>query len=212
MKQLTWSIQPISSHNQQPFDSNMYVTQHVASVMHTLAVFIQRFRIILATLFAVALFLSPPLSPLAQSPLASAAQPNNTPIITRSDAEVYYLNAVNSLRASRGLTPLVVDARLTSSASQKGNDMVLQKYWAHFAPNGTSFSDYIWRTSPDAQRVGENLARCFDSRQDAFDALVASPSHYAIMTGQFTNFGVSEVEDAASGCTYVTMHFADYEQ
>ena len=68
------------------------------------------------------------------------------------------------------------------------------------------------RTPPRADRVGENLARCFDSRQEAFDALVASPTHYAIMTGQFTNFGVSEVEDSASGCTYTTMHFAQYAQ
>gem|GEM_PF-511117 len=167
-------------------------------------------RYIIAVFSALTIFMSPTLTPLLQSPVANASQTNSTTIITRSDAETYYLQAVNQLRATRGLAPMIVDSRLSASAMQKSNDMVLQNYWAHYAPNGTSFSDYIWRMSPKAEQVGENLARCFDSRQAAFDALVASPTHYAVMTGRFTNFGVAEVQDTVSGCTYTTMHFAEY--
>ena len=167
-------------------------------------------RYAISIIIALTILLSPPLTGLVESPVAQATANASQTIIARTDAEVFYLNAVNSLRTQRGLAPLIIDTRLSASATQKGNDMALQGYWAHYAPNGTAYSDYIWRTSPDAYRVGENLARCFTSRQEAFQALVASPTHYAIMTGQFTNFGVSEVQDAASGCTYTTMHFAQY--
>jgi len=171
----------------------------------------KRHSIALVTFAAI--MLSPPLTGLVQSPVAgAAATQNQAALITRTEAETYYLNAVNELRASRGLAPLIVDSRLTASATQKGTDMVSQSYWGHYAPNGTAFSDYIWQTSPKADRVGENLARCFTTRQAAFEALVASPTHYAIMTGKFTNFGVAEVEDTQSGCTYTTMHFAEYQK
>lgn len=167
----------------------------------------------LAVVAFVVIMLSPPLTGLVQSPVAGAAATQNQAVlVTRTEAETYYLHAVNQLRASRGLAPLVIDSRLTASANQKGTDMVAQSYWGHYAPNGTAFSDYIWQTSPKADRVGENLARCFTTRQDAFDALVASPTHYAIMTGKFTNFGVAEVKDTDSGCTYTTMHFAEYQK
>ena len=213
MKQLVWPSHPFSSLHWQLPVRETTVKQQAIFELRTLGAVIRKSRYVFAGLLTIVVFLSPPLTSLVQSPVANAIQTTNpTGIITRSDAEIYYVNAVNSLRTSHGLAPLIIDARLTTSATQKGNDMVLQKYWAHFAPNGTSFSDYIWGASPRADRVGENLARCFDSRQEAFDALVASPTHYAIMTGQFTNFGVSEVEDSASGCTYTTMHFAQYAQ
>jgi uncharacterized protein YkwD len=169
-------------------------------------------RYSVAILIAIVTVMSPPLTLLAKSPVANASESNNiSAVIARSDAEVYYLNSVNNLRAERGLPPMVIDARLTASAVKKSNDMVIQKYWEHYAPNGTSFSDFIWGDSPKAIHVGENLARCFVTRNDAFKALVASPTHYAIMVGSFTNLGVSEVKDTASGCTYTTMHFSDYK-
>lgn len=159
-------------------------------------------------LFGAVIILPSPSRLLAGTSKASAPG-----IIAHSSAETFYLAKVNQLRASRGLAPLVIDSRLTASAAKKGNDMVAQKYWGHFAPNGgASYADYIWQNSPGAYRVGENLARCFTTQQAAFDALVASPTHYAIMTGQFTNFGVAEVTDTVSGCTYTTMHFSQYQK
>ena len=158
-----------------------------------------------ALLFGVVL-----VSPYTNQLLAGASNAAAPATIVRSESELFYLDKVNSLRAERGLEPLVIDSRLSLSASQKTADMVGQGYWGHYAPSGASFSDYIWRDSPKAVRVGENLAKCFDTRAAAFDALVASPTHYAVMVGQFTNFGVSEQPDPTSGCTYTTMHFAFY--
>jgi uncharacterized protein YkwD len=193
-----------------PTNNTNQFRQSAGNVAHKFARTLQAQKFTLAALLFVAMVLSPQLTMLAYSPVASASGTTVNTVITRSDAEQYYLKSVNNLRASRGLPALLIDARLTSSATQKGNDMVLQNYWGHYAPNGTSFSDYIWHMSPKADRVGENLARCYDTRRAAFEALVASPTHYAIMIGEYTNFGVSEVQDPQSGCTYTTMHFADY--
>lgn len=170
-----------------------------------------RLKYVLATALFIAVFFSPAFTAFARSPIAVAANVPTAQIVSRSDAETYYLSAVNQLRSDRGQSPLIIDARLTISAAQKTSDMMSQAYWGHYAPNGRSFSDYIWGVSPKADKVGENLARCFTTRQSAFEALVASPTHYAIMTGQFTNFGVSEMFDAPSGCMLTTMHFSLYQ-
>jgi uncharacterized protein YkwD len=181
----------------------------VIASMAKMAVY--RFRYIIAVAIFIAVLFSPPLTPLASSPVANAIDAPKAQVILRSDAEVFYLNAINQLRADRGLAPLMIDSRLSVSAAQKSADMISQTYWGHYAPNGTSFADYIWAGSPRAERVGENLARCFDNRQDAFMALVNSPTHYAIMTGQFTNIGVAEAVDPVGGCTYTVFHFAEYQ-
>lgn len=129
-----------------------------------------------------------------------------------TSAESYYLQAVNNLRASKSLAALKLDNRLSTSAAKKTNDMIAQNYWGHYAPNsGPSFSDYIWAQSPNATKVGENLARCYPTRDAAFDALVKSPTHYAIMVGEFTNFGISEATNPSNNCVYATMHFSLYK-
>jgi uncharacterized protein YkwD len=161
-------------------------------------------------LLAVVLFWAVILLPTPSRLLAGASKASAPGIVVRSDSESFYLAKINQLRTDKGLASLVIDSRLSLSASQKTNDMISQHYWDHYAPNGTAFSDYIWRDSPKASRVGENLAKCFDTEQAAFDALVASPTHYAIMVGMFTNFGVYEASDPASGCIYTTMHFSYY--
>lgn len=159
---------------------------------------------------ALLLFWAVILLPTPSRMLAGTTSASAPGIVVRSDTETFYLAKVNQLRAEKGLAPLLIDSRLSLSASQKTNDMITQHYWNHYAPDGTAFSDYIWRDSPKAERVGENLAKCFTTQQAAFEALVASPTHYAIMVGQFTNFGVFEETDPTSGCVYTTMHFSYY--
>jgi uncharacterized protein YkwD len=145
------------------------------------------------------------------SPIANAANFDIESGNSSQSDDVYFLQSVNNLRLQNNLAPLKSDKRLIVSAKQKTDDMIANKYWAHYSPtSGPSFSDFIWNLSPDAKRVGENLARCYDDRKSAFDALVKSPTHYAIMVGDFTNFGVFQELEPVSGCNYVTMHFSLY--
>lgn len=164
-------------------------------------------------LMVLSLFLLTLFSP--QSVLSSEA-PNttgtvNSNIISRSDAEVDYLNEINNLRKSMGQKKLIVDRRLSISARKKALDMLYIGYWGHYAPNNVSFADYIWGDSPKATKVGENLAKCYKDRSGTFKALKASPTHYAIMIGDFTDFGVAEVKDTNNGCINTVMHFSKYK-
>lgn len=169
-----------------------------------------RTRYYIAMGIVIGLLVSPFFTGLALSPVANAT--NTIPTLApQTNATEYYLQAINNLRSTKNLQPLVYDERLGSSANRKTNDMINQDYWAHYAPNsGPSFSDYIWQQSPTALRVGENLARCYTTRDAAFDALVKSPTHYEIMVGDFSNFGVYEATNPKNGCVYATLHFSQY--
>ena len=165
-----------------------------------------------ALLFVFILF-GPLGSSFAFAPSVLADNKNNSEkdIILRSEAETYYIFAVNKLRTENNLAPLVIDSRLSKSAKEKGDDMVANSYWGHYAPNqGLSFSDFIWQNLPYAETVGENLAKCFKTKKEAFNALKASPTHLANMLGRYDNLGIAEVYNPNDGCTHTIMHFAYY--
>jgi uncharacterized protein YkwD len=163
-------------------------------------------RIILIGWFAALLISIAALSGYSVS--APAAASKNTPAVTTSSVDAFYAVKVNELRAKNGLPPVRLLIELNESSANKANNMAANHYWGHNDPDGTQFSDYIWKKVPPAQIVGENLARCYMSRDAAFAALVASPTHYAIMVGNFNYMGVSEAYDTQQGCTITAMHFA----
>jgi uncharacterized protein YkwD len=171
---------------------------------------INKYRLLFSLALFAAIIISPQLSLLAQAPRTNNSHALYSAKPSRTDTENFYLNAINELRASKELKPLIIDSKLSFSANQKGLDMSAENYWGHYAPSGKSFADYIWQYSPKAKTVGENLAKCYSSRQDAFEALKASPTHYALMIGNFTNFGISEVIDNNNGCINTVMHFSLY--
>ncbi len=167
---------------------------------------VEKLRFVLAILLVGIVFSSVSLQ--AASPSASGIENANNQARAINPADIYYIQQINQLRSSLGKKPLEYSSVLEKSASLKARDMVSNNYWGHYGPNGESFSDFIWRQSPDSQKVGENLARCFVTRDSAFKALVASPTHYDIMVGDFTNIGVSELNNVTDGCVYAVFHFA----
>jgi uncharacterized protein YkwD len=139
----------------------------------------------------------------------AAASSNLSVVATPTVADTFYIAKVNELRATKNLQPVRLLAELNQSSTDKAADMVRGHYWSHYAPNGgPAFSDFIWKRVPPATFVGENLARCYVSRDAAFAALVASPTHYEIMVGNFNYMGVSEAFDGDINCTITAMHFA----
>lgn len=118
------------------------------------------------------------------------------------------LQMTNDLRQQYGLPELIASNNLKTSAQNKLEDMRKSGYWGHYNPNGTSFSRFIWDQNTKAATVGENLARCFDDYAAAFDGLVASPTHFAVLTGDFTYIGVAS-EVTANGCESIVMHVSD---
>lgn len=119
-----------------------------------------------------------------------------------------YLNLINELRGQVNLKPLNYNDKLTASASSKAFDMQIYNYWGHKSPSGINFGDFIWRESPKSERVGENLARCFETSDSTFDALKNSQSHYDVMIGDFTDFGMVELFNDKDNCNYAVFHFS----
>ncbi len=156
----------------------------------------------------IALFVFSVMSTQAASPAASAVVYNEAKAQTINSADVFYIEKINNLRASVGEPYLFYKPALERSAAYKAQDMINNNYWGHFSPYGSSFSDFIWRETPFSEKVGENLAKCYDSRNDAFKALVNSPTHYEIMVGDFTHVGISERINLSDGCIYTVLHFA----
>ena len=165
---------------------------------------LNRFRYLIAIAVFAASFFS--ISLPIQSGIASAS--NASSLVTRPDYENYYLESVNRVRASNNLPALMIDQRLVNSATNKNIDMINNNYWDHYSPSGLSFSDFIWQQNSHAQRAGEDLARCFASRDEVLQAFIKSPSHYANLIGNFNYIGFSEVVNPTTQCSYVAFHYS----
>lgn len=161
--------------------------------------FLRIFQAIVAlSIIGVMLLWAPPLTHGASAPA----------MIDTSGTNQYYQSAVNNLRNKYGLPGVSIDDKLIVSSNNKVNDMINRHYWAHTSPNGTPFSTFVWQADNRANHSGENLTRCFKSRDEAFKALVASPTHFAVMTGDFTAIGVTESVEPDTGCVITAMHFS----
>jgi uncharacterized protein YkwD len=116
--------------------------------------------------------------------------------------------AINEYRASKGLNPVLLNAKLNSSAQAKSDSLVADHYWSHVAPDGTTPWQLIERAGYDYTKAGENLAKCADSAAQTVDAWIASPLHEAVLSGDYTNLGIGVALNTADGCNYTTAHFA----
>lgn len=163
-----------------------------------------KYRYLVALVLFVGSFLSFNLP--IQSGVAGAS--SDIAMITRPDYDNFYLQAVNEIRSNNHLSAFIIDNRLEMSAINKNIDMINNNYWDHYSPYGLSFSDFIWHENSQAQYVGEDLARCFESREEVIQAFIKSPSHYANLVGNFKYIGFSEMVHPNSKCTYVTFHFS----
>lgn len=113
------------------------------------------------------------------------------------------LAEVNRVRAEAGKPPLLEDRRLSLSAEAKANDLAKRNYWSHNTPEGDSFSLLVYKYSPDASAVGENLAKC---HSDPVSAWVESPGHYQNMIGDWKYWGTGSA--TGDRCNFVVNHFS----
>ena len=128
---------------------------------------------------------------LAKALVAAALLLAAVPLLARGASasaadEQGFVDRLNALRVSRGLAPLVVDARLNDVARAWSSNMAALNVMSHNpllsvqAPSG-------WRA------LGENVGYG-PSVQSIHDALVASPPHFANMTdGKFNTVGIGVV-------------------
>lgn len=90
------------------------------------------------------------------------------------------ISAINRERSLRNLVALNTDARLSSAAQSKSEDMQARHYFSHTDPEG----NYIWPKIVAAGytpylQLGENLAIEFYSTESLVNAWMNSPTHRA---------------------------------
>lgn len=120
--------------------------------------------------------------------------------------EAQMLQLINRERTSRGLAPLVMDARLVRSARLKSQDMADNSYFAHQSPRYGPPSAMISDQGISYHIAGENLAAA-GSVADAHSGLMGSPGHRQnLLQPQYTMIGIGIVKSGSG--LLVTQHFA----
>lgn len=104
------------------------------------------------------------------------------------------IDLTNQKRVENNLPLLSTNNLLTSAALMKGNDMVSRKYFAHFAPDGTTPWYWFNQAGYNFLYAGENLAINFRSSNAVENAWMASPKHRDNILGrQFKDIGIATV-------------------
>lgn len=117
------------------------------------------------------------------------------------------LAALNKVRADNGVAPVTQNSLLDTSATLKAKHMVKEDYWSHNAPDGTTPWHWFGEAGYYYADAGENLARCFTTTENAINAWVKSPTHFALMIDPVykeAGFGMSMYN---SGCLVIVNHF-----
>ncbi len=102
------------------------------------------------------------------------------------------LEATNNLRKSLDLQPLTENVALNVAAAQKLEDMLINQYFAHFSPDGTSPWHWFEINRYQYSYAGENLAMGFQDAQTTVAAWAQSPSHRRNMVSpNYRDIGVA---------------------
>ena len=105
--------------------------------------------------------------------------------INCSEKELECYNLINSYRQENGLDVLVWDDKLYEYAKIRASEA--SQCWSHTRPDGTS-----WKRMDPGIFQGENLAKGYDTAQDAVNAWMDSQGHKEnILRGSFTRTAIA---------------------
>jgi len=106
----------------------------------------------------------------------------------------------NIERQKQGLPPLIENSQLSIAASLKANDMFVQNYWAHNSPDGKTPWYFIREAGYNYTYAGENLAKGFETAEEAVKAWMASPKHRAnVLSENFNEVGFAVKKGRLNG-------------
>jgi uncharacterized protein YkwD len=103
------------------------------------------------------------------------------------------ITETNAQRAKFGLFPLSFNAKLTSAAQAKVDDMILHKYFGHKSPEGKGPEDLANNAGYEHIAIAENLALGnYESSAEIAEGWMNSPGHRKnIVSTSFTDIGVA---------------------
>ena len=110
--------------------------------------------------------------------------PNGLPyqrayIIGQSDIgriQFSMLDGINSIRRTRGLTTLSLNAELNAAAATHARDMSVQNRAWHFGSDGSSPPERLLRVGYQGKLLGENISETFESELETLAAWMENPA------------------------------------
>lgn len=87
------------------------------------------------------------------------------------------LEATNKIRSDNSKSELILSAKLNKAANLKAQDMFLDQYWSHNAPDGTLPWKWLGDAGYDYSEAGENLAMNYNLTANIMKAWMNSPEH-----------------------------------
>jgi len=130
---------------------------------------------------------------------------------TLDGSESDLLGAINSFRASKGLSTLVVSDTLTVAAKWMATDMSVNNYFGHTSLDGRTPQQRMGDAGYPAYAnwTGENIAAGYTVANDVLNGWINSPGHYAVLTNaNYRAIGIGRAY--ASGSTYQWYWDADF--
>jgi hypothetical protein len=130
---------------------------------------------------------------------------------TLDSGESDLLAQVNSFRASRGLSTLVVSDSLTLAAKWMATDMSVRNYFAHTSLDGRSPTQRMADAGYPAFSTwaGEDLAAGYDNAAQVIQGWINSPAHLAVLTNPaYRAIGIGR--SYSSGSQYGWYWAADF--
>ncbi|MDB5181397.1 MAG: hypothetical protein JWP13_160 [Candidatus Saccharibacteria bacterium] len=89
------------------------------------------------------------------------------------------LQDTNNERLHNNQDPLKLNAKLSSAAQAKANDMAAKNYWSHTAPSGDKPWKFIQKSGYEYYAAGENLAYGFGDSSATITGWMNSREHRA---------------------------------
>lgn len=120
------------------------------------------------------------------------------------------VDLANQSRLQNHVLPLVRNKKLDYAASLKAADMIDNKYFAHFSPDGTTPWYFINKSGYNFAYAGENLAINFTESNDVENAWMNSPTHRDnLLNTNYRDLGIATKEGMYNGANtiYIVQMF-----
>ena len=124
----------------------------------------------------------------------------------RSAVRFRHLDAVNAIRAGRGLQPLAYSQALNSAALTHARDMALQQRAWHFGSDRSNPQTRAVRAGFGGLVLGENIAETFDDDLKTLQDWLDTPTALGVMlNSRATSIGFSWFRESNGKLWWVQM-------
>jgi|GEM_PF-3748691 len=155
----------------------------------------------------------PTTKPATTVPTTLAPQPKMLPELSNLNIAVMVkeeealLEKLNKDRKVRGLSPLVMDGTLRETARYKCKHMIAKNYYAHTAPDGSRYTQWLEMLNYKGSPLGENITYNFNGTSYVYTQWWNSQGHRNLMLHEkATKVGIGIVYDFDTGRYYGAMH------